>query len=65
MVSPNLSVSFNIFFSFKPHILSLILTLHVTTPNPTTTNFLYLEHSELQSNNLVSFKQHHQHLIIG
>ena len=33
-----------------------ILNLHVITPNPTATNFLYLELSELQSNHFVSFE---------
>lgn len=59
---PSLSAYFSY---YKFNTLSLILILHVVTPNPTTTNFLYLEHSELQSDNLVGFKQHHQYLVVG
>ncbi len=63
---PQTYPSLSAYFSYyKFNTLSFIRILHITTPNPTTTNFLYLEHSELQSDNLVGFKQHHQHLIIG
>lgn len=55
-VSPNLSIVWKLINIHKFNTLPIILDLHVITLNPTTTNFLYLELSELQSDNLVSFE---------